>query len=279
MPRASIIAVATLIAASGVSHGAIISSSAENDAKVTQSVNDFRAALGNLNPNTPQSFDGGRREINWDAVPDTAASPNALPGDFFNGAVSPRARGAVFATPGAGFQVSANAGNAASTPTNFGNLDPSYVEQFRAFSPQRLFTAIGSNVTEVKFFLPGTNTPAAVSAFGAVFTDVDLANSSKIAFYDANDTLLHSEFVPASGAGTQGFSFLGVQFTGGELISRIVITSGTNALGGGVVDDPARGIDLVAMDDFIYAEPHAVPAPGASALLAAGGLLLARRRR
>src|SRR5690348_10364597 len=36
---------------------------------ITPSVNAFRDALGNLNANTPGSQAGGRREINWDAVP------------------------------------------------------------------------------------------------------------------------------------------------------------------------------------------------------------------
>ena len=42
----------------------------------------FRASLGGaLNPNVPGSFGAGRREINWDAVPDTFSAPNAFPGD------------------------------------------------------------------------------------------------------------------------------------------------------------------------------------------------------
>src|SRR5690242_21855213 len=36
---------------------------------ITPSVNAFRDALGTLNANTPGSQAGGRREINWDAVP------------------------------------------------------------------------------------------------------------------------------------------------------------------------------------------------------------------
>src|SRR5437762_11237184 len=64
------------------------------------------------------SFGGLRREINWDGVPDNLSAPNNLPLDFFN-VNSPR--GVVFATPGTGFQVSANAGIA---PVQFDNIDP-----------------------------------------------------------------------------------------------------------------------------------------------------------
>ena len=51
------------------------------------------------------TFPHGRREINWDGVPDARSAPNLLPANFFN---SNSPRGVVFFTPGTGFQVSAN---------------------------------------------------------------------------------------------------------------------------------------------------------------------------
>src|SRR5262245_31540974 len=54
------------------------------DAEVLNTLNQFREALGALNPNNPGSVGSGRREINWDAVPDSASAPNAFPADFFN---------------------------------------------------------------------------------------------------------------------------------------------------------------------------------------------------
>src|SRR5262245_41254973 len=71
---------------------------------IRATVEDYRTLLGTLNPNVPGSFASGRREINWDAVPDAFAAPNNLPANFFN-ANSPR--GVVFFTRGSGFQVSA----------------------------------------------------------------------------------------------------------------------------------------------------------------------------
>ena len=94
-----------------------------------------------------------RREINWDGVPDAFAAPNNLPANFFN-KNSPR--GVVFFTPGSGFQVSGNAGVA---PIEFDNLRPDASREFTTFSPQRLFTALASPITEVLFFVPGTAQP------------------------------------------------------------------------------------------------------------------------
>jgi hypothetical protein len=86
-----------------------------------------------------------RREINWDGVPDSFSAPNNLPANFFN-VNSPR--GVVFSTPGSGFQVSAKSGNATVTALRFGNINPNYLSDFQTFSPERLFTAVGSTVTD-----------------------------------------------------------------------------------------------------------------------------------
>src|SRR5215204_877863 len=138
-------------------------------AAIQSAVDAYRADLGALNPNVAGSFGSGRREINWDGVPDAFAAPNLMPADFFN-VNSPR--GAVFATSGSGFQVSANAGVA---PIEFDNINTTY---------SRLFTALDSKVLTVQFFEPGTATPATTSGFGAVFTDVDRPGT-RIVYFDA----------------------------------------------------------------------------------------------
>src|SRR5438477_12656801 len=84
----------------------IFSSSGANPAAIQPTVDAYRAALGALNPNVAGSFGSGRREINWDGVPDALAAPNNLPVNFFN-VNSPR--GVILSTPGTGLQVSANA--------------------------------------------------------------------------------------------------------------------------------------------------------------------------
>ena len=245
-------------------------------ADIFSTVNAFRSAVGTLNPNVAGSFGSGRREINWDGVPDSSAAPGNLPANFFN-VNSPR--GVVFSTPGTGFQVSANAGVA---PVEFGTINPTYPGLFATFSPQRLFTSLGSNITDVNFFVPGSTSSASVSAFGAVFTDVDLANTTSLQFFDLSNQLLATTFFAPSAVGNETLSFLGVLFDAGERIGRVRITAGNAALGASVFD--AGGTDLVVMDDFIYAEPIAastVPEP--ATLLLVGPLLAAlwmlRRRR
>lgn len=199
---------------------------------------------------------GARREINWDGVPDAAAAPNNLPPDFFNVA-SPR--GVVFSTPGTALQVSANA--ASGTPVEFGNIDASYPATFDPFSPQRLFTAIGSTVVDVTFFIPGTTTPAFVRGFGAIFSDVDLSDQTRIAFFGPSNVSLGGFAVPPQ-VGDATFSFLGVDFQA-NVVSRVRITNGNFALGADVVDtngSPPLFVDVVVMDDFIYGNPTATTA-------------------
>ena len=217
-------------------------------ADVQGAVDDFRDFLGPLNPNAIGSFPSGRREINWDAVPDAFAAPNALPAGFFN-ANSPR--GVVFFTPGSGFQVSADSANPTGTPILFGNLHPAFPLRFRAFSPERLFTAVGSNVVETLFFVPGSTEAATVTGFGVVFNDVNRADSTRIEFLNARGNVFFSRDVRPGGPQPGRFSFLGVAFDAGERAYMVRITSGNRA-----PRAPLR--DVAMMDDFIYAEPQPV---------------------
>ena len=244
-----------------------------NPAAITPTRDAFRASVGGgTTAGANGSFGGLRREINWDGVPDMFSDPNALPANFFN-VNSPR--GVTFSTPGTGFLVSANAG--AISPILFG-----FPNDFQVFSAQRLFSAVNSNITDVQFFLPGTSTATTTSAFGLVFVDVEVANSTRLDFFDLQNNLIFSR--TALVGGNQGLTFLGGVANAGELIARVRITSGANTLVAngslGNVND-----DIVVMDDFLYAEPlaiGAVPEPQSYALMLAGlGLVgwVARRRK
>lgn len=219
-----------------------------NPAAIQAAVDAFRADLGGVNNGVGGSFATGRREINWDGVPDGSSAPNAFPADFFN-VNSPR--GAVFSTAGTGFQVSANATNPTSTPVRFGNLNATYPATFQTFSPQRLFTALGSKVSDTSFFIPGTTTPATVSGFGAVFTDVDNVDTTKIQYFDQDGGMITEQIVPAT---NNGLSFVGLSFTD-RRVGKVRIISGNVAPG---PTDSPPGTDVVVMDDFIYGEPQAV---------------------
>lgn len=204
------------------------------------------------------SFGGQRREINWDGVPDQFASPKDMPADFFN-TTSPR--GAVFSTPGIAFQLSAKA--SVGVPVRFGNLNPSYISDFGAFSAERIFAPIGSTVTIVDFFVPGSNTKAVVKGFGAVFTDVDSAESSTIEAFGTDGSVLFKHPVLAT-PGNASFSFTGVSLPGPARIARVRVTSGGLILSDGTPDSAFVSRDKVAIDDLIYGEPEAVPAPGSA---------------
>lgn len=216
---------------------------------ITSVVAQYRAALGGPdNGGQPGTILPGYREFNWDTVPDEFAAPNFLPGDFFNGTAEPLARGAILSTPGEGVQVSADSDNPTSTPVRFGHVNPTYPARFKTFSDERLFSPIGSNIVDLTFTVPGTQTPALVDGFGAVYTDVGTRKTS-FRYYDRQGRLLGTFKVPKS---QNGLSFLGVKFDS-PVIARVRIKYGTARLGPD--DSPAK--DVAVMDNFIYGEPVA----------------------
>ena len=250
-------------------------------ASIAATVNAFRAALGDPNNGNAPGTTGGRREINWDGG--GGVDTNAVSGTPFNGFL--QNRGALFSTPGTGFiQAPPSGGPQNGLAGQFNNA--TYGTIFSTFSPLRDFTPIGSTTTQITFFTPGTNGSAAatVAGFGAVFSNVQLANSSTIDFFDPNGTLLAERSVLA-GTGPASLSFLGAVFNAGEVIGRVTITSGTNPLASATNNNPEVGINLVVLDDFLYSEPvalgAAVPEPATWAMMLIGfaALGFAARRR
>jgi hypothetical protein len=228
---------AVLVPAAAQADGTKRTAAGSDPASIQATVDAFRADVGNPNNGGGPASAAGRREINWDGVPDANADPNPFPAGTFLG------RGALFATPGTGFKVSANAVNPTSTPVRFNN------PEFQTFSPQKLFTAVGSTITDTHFFVPGTATPATTNGMGVVFTDVDATGSAKLEYFDPAGALIDTVTAPASPNG--GLSFAGETFNAGERVARVRITSGTSTT---LTSDPA-GQDTVAMDDFLYGEP------------------------
>jgi hypothetical protein len=208
----------------------------------------FRSLLGPDNGGGPGRHASGRREINWDAVPDRLASPNALPGGFFNARRAPRARGARLQTPGEGVAVSADSSNPAGAAVRFGDVNPTYSARFRTFSPQRLFSPIGSNIVNLRFSVPGTGRAAVVRGFGAVYTGVDRRENTAFRYFDAQGRSLGTFRVPVS---RNGLSFLGVVFPS-AVVARVRIEYGSGPLG----PTDGAGYDAAVMDDFIYGEPQ-----------------------
>lgn len=259
------------------------SAGAADAATLLPTVAQFRTEIGGAN-NGVGAFagSGGRREINWDAVPNGFSAPNNLPGGFFN---QNSQRGLQMTGVGTttGFMVSDSAtGNGVGV--RFDNLNLAYSSIFQTFSPQKLFVPLGGNQYDIRFFVPLTgpavagNVPATVSSFGAIFADVDLANGASLSFFDLSDALIGT-VSGAAGAPDGGLTFLGAHSSVG--IARIRVTQGVGAI---LQDDvPGAGQDMVAADDFIYSEPVAAasssaPEPGTLAFVALGSTLICLRR-
>jgi hypothetical protein len=181
-----------------------------HDSGVAAAVNGFRASLGADNGDQVGSGTGGRRQVDWEDVPDALLAPALLPSTFYD---VQHPRGLVLSTPGRGVAVS---------PDD------------NAFSPTHTAAPQGSTVTDVTFRVPGTDTPAVVGGFGAVFTSGD-GDTTTVEFFAADGSSLGTVTAPAGQP-----SFAGGTGAG---IAHVRITTGTAA-------------DPVAMDDLVYGEPR-----------------------
>lgn len=243
---------------------------------IQDTVDDFRNALGPNNGNAPVNGNPlGRRQIDWDALPDAFSDPTLFPGDFFNGDSAPRARGIAFNPTGTttGFLVSST--QASGVPVAFG-----FDRFLPRFSDERLFASIGGSSFDINFFDPSDQTTqATVRGFGAVFSGLDLADTVQMQFLNLADELIGS----INPVGTSDFdlNFAGAIFDSAE-IATVRILGGNRFLesngrfGGGIGDG-------FVFDDFIFGEPIAVEVSEPSAFsllpLCLIGALVARRRK
>ncbi|WP_298918795.1 PEP-CTERM sorting domain-containing protein [uncultured Roseobacter sp.] len=273
----------------------VFSAAGPDKASIQAEVDAFRNALGSLNQNEPVNFEGGRRQINWDAAPDAVSDPNPFPGDFFNFNAAPRARGIEFRpseNPKAGspdqiakgFQLSST--EASGEPVRFG-----FEDDLSVFSPERLFAPTGGTIFDVLFFDPADQTtPGATRGLGIVFTNVNeildyetqkKTTNAKVDFFlnDQDVTSDHPAFsLNAEASGPGGLSFLGVLFDD-PILAGATVQAGLIPF-----DEAAKGAHVVAMDDFIFGEPTVAPVPVPSSVLLLGSALIggaafARRRR
>lgn len=210
---------------------------------INASLDQFRQLLGDQ-LNTTTGLVTGRREANWDGVPEQLLGQK-LPSDFLNpvgeqAAVSNQ-RGLIYSTAG-NFQVSKN---------NFATINPAATSQFSSFSGEKSFANVSGSLWDVEFQVAGKSEAAFVRGFGIVFSDVDLPNSTSMEFFSEQRSL-GKYFVPAKQG--SNFSFLGVYFKN-EKVTRITVAHDSH-LDQGQKDISDNGpADLVTMDNFLWNEP------------------------
>lgn len=210
---------------------------------ITAKVTEFKNLLGPANI-TP-GMTTGRREINWDGIPD-AMDGQKLPADFFNpvggGAQPSLQRGIVYA----------GLNDAMVSQTHFSEINANASGSFSTFSGNKGFAVVNSNQWPVTFEVAGQHTAATIKGFGAVFSDVDKDNSTSIEFFDGS-TSLGKFFVPAHD-NTSTLSFLAVYFPD-KVVTSIQISHEGKLIDGENDITQGGSRDLVVMDDFIYSEP------------------------
>jgi hypothetical protein len=229
----------------------------------------FEAAIGGVNNRaTPAPQGSGFRTINWDGVrtdgTDAAAGPNStvvigsrtvgIPLDRFqtNGVFF----GAVYAVSGDGFtQVNPSVGSATNPPNGL----------FPAFSAPNTFAMFNDNGIDFKFVVPSPDNSTIVSAatrgFGAIFINVELANTTTIQYFNGNN-LLDTESAPVGGKSNA--VFVGALFRD-QIVTRVVLTLGTDVIFSfdgttmrpGPVADDGVNHNLVVTDDWAFPEPAA----------------------
>ena len=155
----AVITVASAWSTTAAAAPILFSDSGVNAAAIQDGVDAFRAALGDPNNgNTLASLPSGRREINWDGggPPVINGTPPVTPFTVFQ-----NTRGATFTTPGTGLTQAAATGGLLSLDL----INATYASAFSTFSANRLFTPLGSNITDATFSVPGTNggVPATVA--------------------------------------------------------------------------------------------------------------------
>lgn len=230
-----------------------LSAAGSSASSIQGTVDAFRSFFGPDNGTAVGSQPTGRREIDWDFGPtqSTETFPS-LVGDF-------SLYGVYLSTPGTGLSIFP-----ASGPT---------------FSSPKVLRPLGFDVLNIFFTVPDSLDQTTTRGFGAVFTDVDLAATTSLQFFDAASNSLGTFYASPF---NNGLSFLGVYFTDPlELIARARITLGN--IDGGTLDS-------VALDNIIFGEPGAVgttqppettvPEPDTLALCGVGlaGIGFARRR-
>ena len=219
----------------------VVTANGNINAKLDQ----FRQVLGATLNTTPGAV-GGRREINWDGVPDSLLG-KSLPNDFFNpvgteASLASRQRGLLYEPVGE-FVVSND---------NFTAVNSQAASQFAAFSGTNAFTNTNAVLWQIDPKVPGETADATIQGMGIVFSDVDVESSTFMEFFSESRSL--GKFFVPKHDNTTNFSFLGVYFKN-EKVTHVRVGH-DGKLADGEKDISQGGThDLVVLDDFLYDEP------------------------
>jgi hypothetical protein len=230
-----------------------------NPTSAAQALSNFEAAVGGVKNTSPSPQSGGFRTITWDGVKvdgtDSVGGPNSttvitaghtvgIPLDRFQG------QGVFF---GAVYAVSND---------GFADVNPNVAGLFPAFSAPNTFAMFNDNGIDFKFVAASSPGGALVSAasrgFGAVFLNVQQPGTT-IQYF-------HGSSIPFSTLNVPTNSTPGAAVFSGELFNDPIVTNVLVTLGQGVIFKfdgttvTSGGVDsasnnLVAVDDWVYAEP------------------------
>lgn len=254
----TILAAAFLLLPGAISASAatLVFSGAGDDAR--QELEAMKTAIGGANNGGLGPQVDGFRTITWDGV--------RLDGTDFNGNTQVIVQDKVVGIPEDRFLAQGALYDEVYVVSGdgFESVNPGVAGQFPAFSPKNTFAHFGEDNNEIdqSFTIPGTFTAAATRGFGAIFLDVELPNTSWIEYFSGSKSL-GKFFVEPANSGEP--SFLGVLFDQ-PIVTRVELNLGNNTIFdlegntpiAGPADDPENGVDLVATDDFLFAEPQAV---------------------
>ena len=200
----------------------------------------FEAGIGGANNGNGGPQAGGFRTINWDDVP--APSTNTpLTGSFYQN------RGVLLSgIAGGPIQVSSN---------GFFNFNAGYPALFTPFSGSNIFAPLNGVSTFVTFVAPGTSAPALTRAFGAVFLDANNGATSGITLFDSANNQIGQVLLSGTASGP---AFLGLLWDGnGPQIAKVQIVTGNSPIAFGS-NQNLPTVDVVALDDFAFAEPQPI---------------------
>src|SRR5439155_25753634 len=106
----------------------------------------------------------------------------------------------------------------------FVGVNPSAAGLFPAFSPPVTFAMFNDNGIDFKFVVPSATNKTIVAAasrgFGAIFINVEQANTTSIQYFNGNN-LLDTEFAPVGGKGVP--VFVGALFNN-PVVTRVVLS-------------------------------------------------------